>query len=237
MTTYRERREARADRLDGWAEKRRDRAEQASTTASQMADAIPFGQPILVGHYSERRDRRYRDRIAANMGRAVDDSRTAARHADKAANIRAAADAAVYDDDPDAVERLTVKLARLEAERDRIKRYNASCRKGARDVTILNEHERADLATLARVAAYQIGPHGELPGYQLSNLGATIRTTRQRIEKLARPPAERPARLMAARYPGDCTECDVPIERGDQIRYTRGVGACHAHHTKENTQP
>ncbi len=28
-----------------------------------MAQAIPFGQPILVGHHSEKRDRRYRGRI------------------------------------------------------------------------------------------------------------------------------------------------------------------------------
>jgi hypothetical protein len=31
--------------------------------AHRMADAIPFGQPILDGHHSEGRDRRYRDRI------------------------------------------------------------------------------------------------------------------------------------------------------------------------------
>ena len=35
-----------------------------------MASAIPFGQPILVGHHSEGRDRRYRDRIHNTFGKA-----------------------------------------------------------------------------------------------------------------------------------------------------------------------
>ena len=37
-----------------------------------MASVIPFGQPILVGHHSERRDRSYRDRIRSTEDRAVD---------------------------------------------------------------------------------------------------------------------------------------------------------------------
>ncbi|MEE8059026.1 MAG: DUF3560 domain-containing protein [Pseudomonadales bacterium] len=44
-----------------------DLARQESQTvykrAKDMAPVIPFGQPILVGHHSEHRDRRYRDRI------------------------------------------------------------------------------------------------------------------------------------------------------------------------------
>ncbi|HDY6823612.1 TPA: DUF3560 domain-containing protein, partial [Pseudomonas aeruginosa] len=38
--------------------------------AKTMASAIPFGQPILVGHHSEGRDRRYRDRIHSTYGKA-----------------------------------------------------------------------------------------------------------------------------------------------------------------------
>jgi hypothetical protein len=61
--TYRERRERRANRLREWADKRNVRAEAATEQARQLADLIPFGQPILAGHHSEARDRRTRDRI------------------------------------------------------------------------------------------------------------------------------------------------------------------------------
>jgi hypothetical protein len=69
--TYRERREAKADRLRARAEKREVKAAVDLDRGHQMAAAIPFGQPILVGHYSERRDRRYRDRIGATIDRGL----------------------------------------------------------------------------------------------------------------------------------------------------------------------
>jgi hypothetical protein len=53
----------RAARADERAEKAETRSEQLYNNAKDMASVIPFGQPILVGHYSERRDRNYRARI------------------------------------------------------------------------------------------------------------------------------------------------------------------------------
>jgi hypothetical protein len=50
MSTYRERREARAERLREWADKRAEKAGAAAERASEMGAAIPFGQPILAGH-------------------------------------------------------------------------------------------------------------------------------------------------------------------------------------------
>ena len=161
MTTYRERREARAERLRGWADKRETKATEASDRAHQMADAIPFGQPILVGHYSEGRDRNYRARISTTMDRAVEHARKARSMNERANNIEHALDASIYDDDPDACERLTVKLARLEAKRASYKAHNAA----------------------AKAAGEPI-----LPSYALSNLGATIRTTRQRLNRLQATP-------------------------------------------------
>lgn len=36
------------------------------------------------------------------------------------------------------------------------------------------------------------------------------------------------ARLMTAKYAGYCRECGKPIEAGDSILWTRGLGATHA---------
>jgi hypothetical protein len=230
--TYRERRLARAERLRGWADSRDAKASTASETAHRMADVIPFGQPILVGHYSERSDRRYRTRIADNMDRAVEHARKAESMRSRAANIKAQAEHAIYSDDPDAIERLEQKVADLEAQRDRIKRYNASCRKGTPDLSILDDRQRDDLATIARVASYQVGDKGQFPSYALSNLGGVISSTRKRLDGLRNPAPPR-GRLITARYDGTCTECDGPIARGEQILYTRGEGARHADCPKE----
>ncbi|MFA6372728.1 MAG: DUF3560 domain-containing protein [Methanothrix sp.] len=58
-----ERADARAERYEERAEKAKATGESLITDARKMADIIPFGQPILVGHYSEKGDRAYRGRI------------------------------------------------------------------------------------------------------------------------------------------------------------------------------
>ena len=184
--TYRDRREARADRLEGWADKRETRGTAALDRAHEMASAIPFGQPILVGHYSAHRDMNYRNRIGATMDRGIADTRKADEMRTKAGNIRAAADHAIYRDDDDAIERLTERIAGLEAERERIKAYNASCRVGAPDESLLSARQRADLASVRRHSAYSLGKRGEMPAYHLSNLGGNITKQRARLAQLKR---------------------------------------------------
>jgi predicted RNA methylase len=61
----------RAERFDGYQEKRAAEAERAKDAVSAIADNIPFGQPILVGHHSERRARKDAERIESGMRKAV----------------------------------------------------------------------------------------------------------------------------------------------------------------------
>jgi hypothetical protein len=189
MTTYRERREARAERLRDWAEKREAKSRAALDQSAAMVDAIPFGQPILVGHYSEGRDRRYRDRAWNTMGRGVEHARKAEEMSRKADNIEAAAERAIYDDDHDAADRLRERIAELEAERARIVAYNKSCRKAAKtggtgDLSLLDDRQRKDIANLARVCPYQVRAGGAFPAYATSNLGGNINRYRKRLAAL-----------------------------------------------------
>lgn len=186
VRTTRERREARSERLRGWADKREAESTAAYETASRLGDAIPFGQPILAGHHSQGRDTRYRARIAGQMDASIEHGRMAKSMDSKAANIEAATEASIFDDDPDAIEALEARIAGLEAERARIKAYNASCRKGARDLTLLDDRQQADLLSLARVAAWQLGRFGEFPGYALSNIGGRISAARRRLAELSK---------------------------------------------------
>lgn len=189
--TYRERREAKAARLREWAGKREVKAEAAYNGARQTADLIPLGQPVLLGHHSQRRHQRDLERIDAGYRRSFEHARKAEEMSRKAANIEAAAAHAIYSDDADAIERLEERIGELEAERDRIKAYNASCRKAAKtggtgDVSLLDEKQRANLASVARVAAFQIGAGGAYPRYALTNLGGNITRNRKRLEELRR---------------------------------------------------
>src|SRR5437660_3812315 len=109
--TYRERRQARAERLRGWADGRDAKAAARFAAVDAIADNIPFGQPILVGHHSERRARRDQGRIHAGMRAGIENTRKAESMRSRAANIEAAADRAIYSDDPDAPERLRQRIA------------------------------------------------------------------------------------------------------------------------------
>jgi phospholipid N-methyltransferase len=70
-TTPEERAAQRADRFSTYQGKRAADAEQARKSVSAIADGIPLGQPILVGHHSERHARRDAEKIENGLRRAV----------------------------------------------------------------------------------------------------------------------------------------------------------------------
>lgn len=72
-----DRAEERAERFEEYAEHRERDAKTADATARRLADAIPMGQPILIGHHSERRHRRDLERIQNNATRAINNWDTA----------------------------------------------------------------------------------------------------------------------------------------------------------------
>lgn len=66
-----ERAEERADRFDAYSDNRAADADRARRAVSTIADNIPFGQPILVGHHSERHARKHAQQIENGMRKAV----------------------------------------------------------------------------------------------------------------------------------------------------------------------
>ncbi len=57
---FEERRERRIERYHDHSEQAAQEAQSEYEAGLNMAQAIPFGQPILAGHHSERQDRSYR---------------------------------------------------------------------------------------------------------------------------------------------------------------------------------
>src|SRR5581483_1406893 len=66
-----ERAEERSERFEGYSERRAADATGALAAVEQVSQRFEFGQPILVGHHSERRARKDAERIENGMRRAV----------------------------------------------------------------------------------------------------------------------------------------------------------------------
>lgn len=109
-TSLVERAEARAERFENLAEKRAEEGARARSAVSAIADGIPLGQPILVGHHSERHARRDAERIENGMRKAISAFETAGYWAGRA---KGAIRAAKYKERPDVRAR---RIKRIEAE-------------------------------------------------------------------------------------------------------------------------
>ena len=163
-------------------EQRAARAQQASvehySQAKRMGDAIPMGQPILVGHHSERGDRRYRGRMDNQMRKSVEADKKAAYLQQKA---EAVGKGGISSDDPDAITKLGEKLAKLVKKQDMMKQANKLVKKEDKPglVALGFSEARADELLKGDFC----GRKG-FPTYALSNNNANIKSTRERIKTL-----------------------------------------------------
>lgn len=76
-TSLVDRAEDRAERFEGYSDKREADAHAAHAAVERITSGIPMGQPILVGHHSERHARKDAERIENGMRKAVKMWRTA----------------------------------------------------------------------------------------------------------------------------------------------------------------
>jgi len=185
--TRRERLERKAARRREWSDKAAARSSQSFGAAGRLADSIPLGQPILVGHHSEKRARKDQERIHSNMSKGCEQDDLAKSHDSKADGIEGQLDRSIYSDDFDATEALESRIEKRKAEVDRCKAINKEIRKGAgweaRLSPPLTEKEKNELMGLARAWAGVYKPG--YPPYHLTNLNASIRADKERIKTIA----------------------------------------------------
>lgn len=105
---YEQKRADRVARLHARADALQAASAAVYNDARAKADRIPFGQPILVGHHSEGRDRRFRAKIHQGYGKAfeLEDQAKALRRRAEAAEKSDA----ISSDDPDAIAKLEAKV-------------------------------------------------------------------------------------------------------------------------------
>lgn len=183
IEAYEQKRQARIDRLRGKAAALRGEAGERQQSAWDAIEGIPPGQPILVGHHSEKHHRRDLARHDTNM-------RASFAAAKKAEELEAAANAAennraISSDDPAALDKLRARLERRMAMQELMRKTNAAIR--MRDTDAGDEKLRELGFSDGRIAQLRRGDFlGRVgyPDYELSNNNADIRRIKGRIELL-----------------------------------------------------
>lgn len=142
---YEERKNRRIERYKELSTKAKEKSKYyQEANASKIAQVNP-GQPIVIGHRSEKRYRKLVSDANNYMRKSIRFDDKSNYYTDK---VRIVEDnKAIYSDDPNAINKLKEKLERLEHERESIKE---------------REHEQ----------------------WELTNIGANIRETKKRIERL-----------------------------------------------------
>lgn len=182
MNDYEAKLEAKRQRYEERAARLRREADRRFGIARQIGDAIPFGQPILVGHHSEKRHRRDLDRIDRAMRAGIEATKTAAHYESKAASVGFGG---ISSDDPDAVAKLKVELAEAEAAHAKMIAANK----------LVRRKDRAGLAAMfpEKIADKLLTPdycgRFGFPSYAISNNGANIRRIKDRIAQLEKAAA------------------------------------------------
>ena len=184
MNSYEEHLEARRERLLEKAEKAREESNARYERARKMGEAIPFGQPIIVGHHSESRDRAYRNRMWGHYDKAHELSEKADYYEEKAESVGRGG---ISSDDPDAIQKLTEKLEKLKKHQEIMKNANRAIRmkdteKGDAKLREMGFSDDEIIKLREPDFCGQIG----YPAYALQNNNANIHRIEGRIKDLQR---------------------------------------------------
>ena len=214
-SNYEERKQDRIDRY-------RERAENATTRSNNLYDSgmsslkqIPFGQPILVGHHSEKADRNFRARAGAKIDRSMAERDKASYYEEKAQ--AAENNTAISSDDPEAVVKLQEKLNQAEEIQVIMKAANKIIQKKK----LSDEEKIIELVKIDKIsketaklllAGDCMGCIG-FPSYKLINNNANIRRMKERIAHLKRVSTQETTELKI----GNVTICDNVEENRVQI--------------------
>jgi len=83
-----ERKLEKASRFEGYAENAETRSKSAFGSADRIAGGIPMGQPILVGHHSEKRARRDQEKIVNGMNKGCEEQKKSEHYTGRAFDLR-----------------------------------------------------------------------------------------------------------------------------------------------------
>jgi hypothetical protein len=173
---FEERKQQRINGYESAADKARREAQASFNRSDSLVSGIPFGQPILLGHYSERRHRNAIDKSHNAMRKGFDLEKKADYYENRAK--AAESNKAIFSDDPNASEKLAEKIERLEARQTLMREANKCVKKNDTQGLLNLGFSEAAAAQLFRPDF--LGRVG-FPSYALTNNSANIRRLKQRL--------------------------------------------------------
>lgn len=181
MNNFEEKRQQKAERYSELAEKARAESSNAFAASDRLVEHIPPGQPILVGHHSEKRHRRTLNRAHNLMDKGVQLNQKAEYYERRAEAVLK--NTAIFSDDPNATEKLADKIERLENRQTLMREANKAIRKNNTEKLLDLGFSESQIPALFKPDfCGRIG----FADYQLTNNGANIRRLRQRLEQLTK---------------------------------------------------
>jgi hypothetical protein len=183
---YEDRKEQKIDRLNERAEKAHREAAAQHKKAERIGSAIPLGQPILVGHHSEKRHRADVDRIDTALHKSAEADGKAAYYQDRVEAIES--NNSISGDNPEAVNLYKAKLIELETAQGQMKSVNAYWRKHKtmKGYPGLSDEAAAETDEQMKTAYSWVQKNGPFESWRLSNNNAEIRRIKEKLETLSR---------------------------------------------------
>ena len=116
---YEERKQRRIERYEALSQKAKEESDaRFNSTANRILRMTP-GQPILIGHHSERKARRLHEQANNDIRKSIELSKKSEYYEARAKNAENSN--VIYNDDPNAIQKLKEKLERLENTKATIK--------------------------------------------------------------------------------------------------------------------
>lgn len=179
---YEERKEARIERLEEKATKAKEKSMKQYQNMRRISENIPFGQPILIGHHSEKHARRDAERMDNYMRKSHEEQEKSKYYKQKAESAKS--NMSISSDNPKAIELLEQKITELKAEQSDLKEQNKYYKKHKTmsGYPGMSEEQAKEIdERIERAYSFNKKP---APSYVLTNLNARIKNTELRLEKL-----------------------------------------------------
>jgi len=142
---------------------------------------IPLGQPILIGHHSERRHRNAIKRYDNQVRKNIENAEKAEYYQKRAERLEN--DTTISSDDPEAINKLNKEIKRLENQKEIIKLINKHYKKN-KSFDGLDVPQGYIEKALQNMKVWN--DDIPFPSYELRNIGGRIKQKKQRIEHLKR---------------------------------------------------
>lgn len=193
----RERLEKKIENRNEWAEKAEDRSSDHYSAAKAILDVIPPGQPILVGHHSEKRHRRDLGKVDSHMEHMREEDQLAKHHHQKADGLAIQLERTIFSDDLDAIEKLEDRISALENQSRGMKYLNKiwrAAKLSGKEATItwLSRLDPQPFNTpalnrkLAQIAQHWQENPAPFSAFEMSNLRGRITAANERIKQINR---------------------------------------------------